>query len=471
MSQISSSNWSETANSNNAATPDGWPEGQAPSTVNNCAREMMSALKIDWNERNPTVTSGGSANVHTLTYTTAPTAYVQGHTFAFIAGFTNTGTATLNVNGLGAKNIFMDGAALAGGEIVASSVIQVMYDGTQFQITSSRALSALPIRGQNLLVNGDGEVWQRGAAGSASIALAASTPGYTADRWVLTNGANQAMTISQQAGLTNGSRYCIRVQRNSGQTGTGAITFEQPLTFDQVYPLRGQIITISCKARSGANWSPTSGAFTMALTTGTTATEVRNAALTSSATAATVTSNLGTSSAVTTVTATSAAVVSTSATQGSFVFSFTPVGTASTNDYLELDEIQLEIGGKATTFDRRLFADELARCERFFAKSFPYATAPAQATSGTPGTLIVVLPTGASGTFNGMVHLPTRMRTSPSLTTYNHVSSNANWRDLTNSADRTVSTLTVGENNFSLSGASGVAGAINLIHWSADADI
>jgi hypothetical protein len=37
--------WSNAAGSNNAAVPDGWPEGQLPSTINNCAREMMAAIR------------------------------------------------------------------------------------------------------------------------------------------------------------------------------------------------------------------------------------------------------------------------------------------------------------------------------------------------------------------------------------------------------------------------------------------
>lgn len=37
--------WSTTAASNSATPPDGWPEGQAPSTVNDCAREMMASIK------------------------------------------------------------------------------------------------------------------------------------------------------------------------------------------------------------------------------------------------------------------------------------------------------------------------------------------------------------------------------------------------------------------------------------------
>lgn len=42
--------WSTTPGSNNSTPPDGWPEGQAPSTVNNCAREMMASLRTVFND-------------------------------------------------------------------------------------------------------------------------------------------------------------------------------------------------------------------------------------------------------------------------------------------------------------------------------------------------------------------------------------------------------------------------------------
>ena len=48
MSNIGS--WALAAASNNATPPNGWPEGQAPSTVNNCAREMMSAIRTQWDD-------------------------------------------------------------------------------------------------------------------------------------------------------------------------------------------------------------------------------------------------------------------------------------------------------------------------------------------------------------------------------------------------------------------------------------
>jgi hypothetical protein len=48
MSAVST--WSTTAANNNSAPPDGWPEGMAPSNVNDCAREMMAAVKTFYDE-------------------------------------------------------------------------------------------------------------------------------------------------------------------------------------------------------------------------------------------------------------------------------------------------------------------------------------------------------------------------------------------------------------------------------------
>ena len=66
------------------------------------------------------------------------TAYVAGQTFRFIAAGANTTTSvTLNINGIGAKNITKNGTtALAIGDIPSGSVVNVTYDGTQFQISN-----------------------------------------------------------------------------------------------------------------------------------------------------------------------------------------------------------------------------------------------------------------------------------------------------------------------------------------------
>lgn len=476
MSQIATSTWSEVAASNNATPPGGWPEGQAPSTVNDCAREMMSALKIDWNQRNPTVTSGGAANVQTLTYATAPAAYVQGLSFSFIAGFTNTGTATLNVNALGAKNIFMDGAALAGNEIVAGSVVQVMYDGTRFHIASSRAPASAPYGFKNVIINGDFPVQQRGAGGALSVSVPASTAGaYTFDRWCLSTGANQACTVVAGASsFAPQSRYVASISRTSGQTGLGQLQFQAPLTTDQLAAIQGRIVTLQFKAVGSTTWVANNGNLACTFFVGTGTEGKRGAGFT------TETSPCAVSTAVTTsgvfVTVTSSAVVPTTATQGCIMFTWTPTATAGVSESLILAEVQLEAGGVATSFDRRPFDVELARCQRFYQKSFPYATAPAQNT-GLNGTILWRAITAAATGSGTSVPFQTRMRTTPgTITFYNPSAANAQARDTTAGADCSSTSAGASSNDMyialsTVGNASSVVNSVMAAQWSADADL
>jgi hypothetical protein len=83
------------------------------------------------------VTTSGSANAY-VAATPALGAYAAGNLVVFNANFTNTGSATLNLNSLGAKTIKkLDGATnLVSGDIVSGQVVVVRYDGTNFQMLS-----------------------------------------------------------------------------------------------------------------------------------------------------------------------------------------------------------------------------------------------------------------------------------------------------------------------------------------------
>jgi microcystin-dependent protein len=85
----------------------------------------------------PTV--GGTADVITITgASTAITAYAAGQTFQFIAAATNTSTATINVDSVGAKSITGAAAAtLQAGQIASGAIVTITYDGTQFQLTNT----------------------------------------------------------------------------------------------------------------------------------------------------------------------------------------------------------------------------------------------------------------------------------------------------------------------------------------------
>jgi hypothetical protein len=66
------------------------------------------------------------------------TSYVAGMTLSFIPVATNTGAVTIDVDGLGAKNIFVGSAtALSSGDLVAGRIAQIEYDGTRFQLYQS----------------------------------------------------------------------------------------------------------------------------------------------------------------------------------------------------------------------------------------------------------------------------------------------------------------------------------------------
>lgn len=88
-------------------------------------------------------TSGGSANAFTFYPTIWPTAYVASQKFCFKANFTITGSATLNVYSdqwilLWAKTIKkLDWSTnLSSGDIVNGQEVEVVYDGTNFQMVS-----------------------------------------------------------------------------------------------------------------------------------------------------------------------------------------------------------------------------------------------------------------------------------------------------------------------------------------------
>lgn len=71
---------------------------------------------------------------YAITVTPAITAYTTGDIYYFKADVANTLACTLDVNAVGAKNIFIGGAATPTGTIAANSVVGVQYDGTQFNI-------------------------------------------------------------------------------------------------------------------------------------------------------------------------------------------------------------------------------------------------------------------------------------------------------------------------------------------------
>jgi hypothetical protein len=78
--------------------------------------------------------------------TPAIAAYATGNLFSFVAANTNTGAATINLNGLGAKSITKSGTtALAANDIVSGRLYLIEYDGTRFQLLNPSTIAVTGI--------------------------------------------------------------------------------------------------------------------------------------------------------------------------------------------------------------------------------------------------------------------------------------------------------------------------------------
>ena len=91
---------------------------------------QRSTLESDY------VVDTGAADAYVIAPSPAISAYAAGQIFSFKAANTNTTISTVNVNGVGAKTIKKQNGAvdLAAGDIVVGQIVQIEYDGINFQM-------------------------------------------------------------------------------------------------------------------------------------------------------------------------------------------------------------------------------------------------------------------------------------------------------------------------------------------------
>ena len=315
----------------------------------------------------------------------------------------------------GTINLLSNASATTGSQLISNAA------GTSFAYSPTPSAS-------NPVLNSAFQVWQRGT----SISLAASTSTtYTADRWCTATGANQAITISRQAtgDTTNlpNIQYCLRYQRNSGQTGTAQFGLAQNIETLNSVPYAGKTVIISFYARAGANYSSASNALNLAIYSGTGTDQNVYSGYTGSATPVTGTATLTTTWQRFTFTGT----IPTTTTELAPFFYWTPVGTAGANDYFEVTGVQIDVGSVALPFRTNggTFQGELAACQRYFYND----------SLNSAGGLCRQASTTQSYT---NYRIPTVMRASPSVTITNQTGGSVYY------LATSTPTLTVGVNGF-----------------------
>ena len=213
----------------------------------------------------------------------------------------------------------------------------------------------------NPVLNSNMSVWQRGTSAAGSY------PTYLADRW-MNYRSTTGSTFSRQS--TNDTtnlpniQYCQRIQRDSGNTSTAGIYISQSLETVNSRPFAGQAVTLSWYARAGANFSAASSNMTVELTSGTGTDQNVIAGFTGASSVISTTKSITTTWVRYSVTGT----VPATSTQLGINLYFIPVGTASTNDYMEITGVQLELGSTASTYypNGNTYQAELAACQRYY---------------------------------------------------------------------------------------------------------
>jgi hypothetical protein len=192
----------------------------------------------------------GSANTLSATLTPAP-AYTAGMTVFIKVAANNTGASTVNLNGLGAKNIKRcDLTDVLAGNLAAGMIAELCYDGTQFQLINPVQLSqkttteitssgtfTVPAGVYSLYV----EAWGGGGAGGGSQsggvqgggggsgAYAAgyvpTTPGATFTVTIGAGGTAATINSNNPGGDGGDTSFGSSIIAKAGTGGLGATTF------------------------------------------------------------------------------------------------------------------------------------------------------------------------------------------------------------------------------------------------------
>lgn len=341
-------------------------------------------------------------------------------------------------------------------------------------------------------INGNFDIWQRGV----TFAAPASSD-YTADRWSVTNvvdgGTNPTLTHTRQAqtpGDLYGSMFFYRIATNGAGSGYGTnaqYAIEQRVEHATRYygQTTSRKVTVSFYAKSSITGKKIGIFAVQSYGSGgsPSATENINGKfwkLTTSWKKYSYTFTLNTLVGKTFGTnyddfvlfriyqmwgATIAARVG-DTTAESFV------GSGN----IDIAQFQVNAGDYEVTFQPRSFGEELQLCMRYYEKSFPYDTAPAQNVGSNVGALMISS-LGASIASRGMINYKVPKRAVPTVTFYNPSAANAKWRNVDDGADS--GTAAISNSNTSEKSACvtdpGVAGnAIGeclAVHWAASSEL
>jgi hypothetical protein len=223
-------NWFETDASNNKSPPAGWPEGQMPSTVNDCARANMGALKRFWDRVNPVQVVTPASGLWTFTTGNAayPTAYMDGEIYTFRAGAVSATGDNFQVNALGAKPIYRSvhgNVVTIGVEDIAGNAAPVLIYNELLNSGAGGFILTNPF----VPIVGDG-AGGASVGGNLSVGSNLTVAGTGTFQQSITIGGltlqNSAGVLFTPSPFTSGSNVTV----DGNLTVSGQATFQQSIT-------------------------------------------------------------------------------------------------------------------------------------------------------------------------------------------------------------------------------------------------
>lgn len=356
-----------------------------------------------------------------------------------------------------------------------TGILVFLPDGTPALVPVSVAQAAVAPAVQqtgkrNALVNGGMMVWQRGTTFVPTTARM-----MTADRWGVKTAAGTLTSVARTAVFSplRGS-FGLTLTGNAGVT---TVDLDQRLEAVHATPLRySAAATFSARI-----FNNTAAALTPTLFVDTPSAADNWASSTAQNNAGAGDPLQSCPNGATTLVSWSAAIgaYANIANGVGFRLSFPSGALNLGTKTIGVFDVQVEpvaaVGIAPSLFEIENFGDELARCQRYFQKTFPYGTAPAQ-NAGIAGAFLFTQSIGASLQQSEGQRLMAVMRVQPTtVTLYNPGATNSQIRNFSGSTDWSASVcLAQGDNSLQIGGTSPAGSVVNsvaILHVTADAEL
>ena len=348
--------------------------------------------------------------------------------------------------------------------IVAGSNIGVVYAAGIPTISNTAAVPAV-----NMVVNGSFAVNQR-------VTPPTTDNAYFLDAWRLALGAANAATCTQdQADLPIGAGFAFKLITGSGNNNKFGVF--HPIENLNMLQAVGNVVSLRVPLKATANlantrigilqWTSTKDSISASPVSAWNATGT-NPTLTAGWAYANTPVSLAVTTAWADYTIANVAISASATNLGIFIWNDSTT-TTTTTDILRIGGyVTMTVGSVAPVASVSRFTEEYAACQRLYFKTFAYATAPAQNLGTNVGSFSYGTLTSTS--IPSICFTFPKMRIAGTPTLYNPDAANANWRDITNSVDRTAAVVQTNENSIILSLASPAA-ADNRIQISIDSSL